>query len=62
MKTLIVYTRDSYYKYEELYSKHIFEVKELRVLYVYTLSKITGEEVLVACFNTWDYFIIEEEY
>lgn len=61
MKTLIVYIKDSYYKFHELYKKHVYEITDVGLLKVYTLDPHTGEEVLEACFNQWTYFLIDEE-
>lgn len=60
MKTLIVYIKESYYKFPELYAKHVYSLGD-HMLHVFEVSKIDGEETLVASFRNWDYFIIEED-
>jgi hypothetical protein len=57
-KTLIVYTKDSHYKYFDLFHEHIHEVCDSDLL-IYKRNTTTGEESLIAYFKTWDYFIIE---
>jgi hypothetical protein len=60
MKTLIVYIKDSYYKFPGIFEKHIYTVDDL-LLDVYEISKVDGHESLVASFRNWDYFVIEED-
>ncbi len=57
-KTLIVYIKDSHYKYYDLFISHLYEVKENHVI-VYSRDPETGEERVKARFAIWDYFIIE---
>lgn len=61
MKTLIVYTKDSYYKYNDIYLLHCFHVNENNILTVTRRNLETGEEKDFACFKEWEYFRIEED-
>jgi hypothetical protein len=58
-KTLIIYIKDSHYKYYDLYSLHLFNVDGDGFLSVLARDPSTGEESSVACFRNWDYFIID---
>ena len=59
MKTLVVYIKDSYYKFEAIFDTHLYTL-EGSYLNVFQVSKIDGTETLVAVFRSWDYFIIEQ--
>lgn len=61
MKTLILHYDGSYHKFENIYDKLQFEIKEDKILYIYLRDPTSGEELLHACFKKWDYFIIEED-
>lgn len=58
-QTLLVYTRESCYKYFDLFSEHFYEVAECGDIIVYVRDKCTGDERVMARFKVWDYFIIE---
>ena len=58
MKTLTVYVGDNYFRYHELFSMHLYELKD--VLSIYRRCRDTGKEELIACFKSWDYLLIEE--
>jgi hypothetical protein len=60
MKTLIVYTKDSFYKYPDLFTLHCYEITEDKILKVSRRDLTTGEERENAVFKEWDYFVIEE--
>lgn len=60
MKTLIVYVKDSYYKFEDLYHKHLYVIDN-GILYLYVRNEIDGSETVIASFRTWDYFLIDED-
>ena len=60
-KTLIIYVQDSYYKYFDLFNQHLYEIDDKKVLTVYNRDLRTGEEMVKAKFNVWNYFIIEED-
>ena len=57
-KTLIVYIKDSHYKFYDLFNERVYTVEDGDII-VYRINEITGEESIVARFKTWDYFIIE---
>ena len=59
MKTLIIYTKDSHYKFHNLYEKYFYEFSPESMLCIYEKEICTGQENLVATFNNWDYFLIE---
>ena len=61
MKKMTVYANSSVYVFEELYTKHRFEMTESKQLIITNKDPVTGSESIYACFNTWDYFILEEE-
>lgn len=61
MKTLVVYHKDSYYKFDDLYKRHVFELGACSILKVFEVDKITGEDRMVACFKEWCYFLIDEQ-
>lgn len=61
MKKMTVYTNSSVYVYEEVYTKHLFEMTDSKQLIITKRDSVTGRESIYACFNTWDYFILEEE-
>lgn len=58
-RTLLIYTGDSCYKYFDIFSEHLYIVDEGGDIIVYSRNLSTGDEVLIARFKTWDYFIIE---
>ena len=60
MKTLILHHHDSYHKFEGIFSRYVFEIKE-DAFYIYLRHPDSGEESICACFNDWDYFLIEAE-
>ena len=57
-KELIVYVKDSYYKYQQLFVDFLYEINVEGHFCVYERLKTSGEEKLVACFRNWDYFLI----
>lgn len=61
MKTIIVYIKDSCYKYPNIYEEYFFSVTDFYHLEIYKRNKFTGDESLVATFRNWDYFVIEED-
>lgn len=61
MKTLVVYYGDSFYKYENLFNDYIYELVESTLLKIYSLDPHSGQETLIACFNKWDYFLIQDD-
>ena len=61
MKTLVVYVKDSYYRYPELYVDFLFYADKGGDLIIYSRDTSSGEEKVCARFKTWDYFIIDEE-
>ena len=60
MKTLILYHNESYQKYPEIYVSYTFEIDQKGLLKIFKISKLSGEAKLIACYNNWDYFRIEE--
>lgn len=61
MKTIIIYIKDSFYKYAGIYEDFQFNIDDLYHLEIFKRNKFTGEEFLVATFRNWDYFKIEED-
>ena len=61
MKKMTVYTNSSIHVYEEIYIKHLFEITDSNQLIINKRDQVTGSEIIYACFNTWDYFILDEE-
>jgi len=61
MKILTVYEKNSFYRYQDVYVSHEFEITDQNNLIVYKRDDITGESNLLAHFKNWDYFTIEEE-
>ncbi len=61
MKTLVVHYNGSYHKFEDLYEKYTFEIKEDRMLYIELMDRISGKDLTHAVFKKWDYFLIEED-
>ena len=59
MKTLKVYTSTSHQVYSRLYEEHLYEIDKDNLLTIIKRNTSTGEEVLIACFRNWEYFIIE---
>jgi len=57
-RTLIVYVNDSHYKYYNLFVDHLYEISDSNLI-VYSRDSSSGEEKTIACFRTWDYFIID---
>lgn len=57
---LTVYLKDSFFKFEELYQKHNYSVKE-GLLSITSINPYTGEEQDKALFANWDYILIEGE-
>ena len=58
-KTLIVYHKDSYNKYYDLYSHHLYDVMDCGDLLIMKICQSSGEETIIARFHAWDHFIIE---
>lgn len=58
-KTLIVYVKDSYYKYHRLFVDYLYEIDENNILTIYSRNSLTGEEIENARFRNWDYLIID---
>ncbi len=58
---LIVYIKDSFYKFHRLWSEHTYELADNQQLTIYSISRISGEAKEKAIFRNWDYFIIERE-
>lgn len=61
MKNLCIYHKESYQKYNQLYTSYTFEIDETLILQIFKLSKTTGEPQLIACYKEWDYFMIDED-
>jgi hypothetical protein len=61
MKKMTVYANSSVYVFEEVYTKYIFEMNDSKQLIITNRDPVTGMESIYACFNTWDYFMLEEE-
>ena len=60
MKQLIVYAADSYFKYQQVYERILYEVCGDQILRVHERDGITGEEREIAVFKNWDYLQVEE--
>lgn len=60
-KTLVIYVRESYYKYYRLFVEHLYEIDENNILTVYTRNTRTGHEAERAKFRNWDYLIIDSD-
>jgi len=58
---MTIYTNSSVYVYEEIYLKYMFEMTDENQLVITKRNDVTGSESIHACFNTWDYFILDEE-
>jgi len=58
-RTLIIYQKDSYYRYYDLYLDNLYEIDSNNNLKIYNRCRTSGKETLRACFKTWDYFVIE---
>ena len=61
MKLLVLHYKDSYYKFDRIYDRHLFEVSKEGHFLVHQRNSISGDEKLVAWFKDWDYFVIEED-
>jgi len=60
MKTLKVYTKESFFTYDNLYVNYQFERKENDVLVIFKVDNISGDESICAVFRQWEYLEIEE--
>lgn len=64
MKTLIVYIKDSVFKYPNLFEAFSYELNETSG--ILTIIKQTREGQYVesdhAVFKSWDYYLIEEDH
>ena len=60
MKRLVVYHSGSIDKFQPLYDTITYSLEE-ELLVVRERDRFTGEEVLIAAFKEWDYFIIEND-
>ena len=58
---LIVYVKDSFYKFHRLWNEHTYELAANQQLTIYSISRISGEAKEKAIFRTWDYIIIDRE-
>lgn len=58
-RTLLIYTKDSCYKYFDLFADHLYVVDEDGDIIVYSRDVCTGDESLIARFRNWDYFLVE---
>ncbi len=61
MKTLSIYHKESYQKYNEIYRGYTFEIDDNAILRIFQISNTTGEPKLIACYKEWDYFRIDED-
>ena len=61
MKTLTLHYNGSYHKFESLYHKYEFEIKEDGMFYIYLRDDHEAKDQTYAVFKKWDYFLIEEE-
>lgn len=61
MKTLIVYSTNSVFKYPRLYEEFMYNIADNKALIIYKRNPINGEEDEASVFMKWDYFLIEEE-
>lgn len=59
MKTVIVYVKDSVYKYPGLHEYYTYFIDGDQSLTVYERNIVSGEETECAIFRNWDYFLIE---
>jgi len=59
-KKLIVYLKDSCYKYSPLFSRFLYQVDEKGYLFVWYRDSLSGKETDAACFKEWDYYFVEE--
>jgi|TARA_R100000501_G_C2611056_1_gene105657 hypothetical protein len=60
-KSIVVYYKDSYYRYDGIFIDCMYQVQESGDLVVYHRDRVTGDETVAAWFRKWDYFLIEEE-
>jgi hypothetical protein len=61
MKKMTIYTNSSVHVYEDIYIKYLFEMTDKNQLIITRRDGVTGMENIHACFNSWDYFLLEEE-
>ena len=63
MKTLIVYTKDSIFKYPNLFQDFSYEIDQYGLLRIIKqIRESQYEESEHAVFKNWDYCLIEEGY
>ena len=61
MKTLTIYSKDSFYKYPGIFEDYTYLCNEKNMLMVYERDRITGDETTHAVFKEWDYYLIEKD-
>ena len=59
MRILTVYIKDSHYRYPGLFEDFIYAYA-YGPLEIYERDKITGDEILIAAFKSWDYLIVDK--
>lgn len=60
MKTLIVYVKDSYFKFQDVRKDYEYFI-DGGILNVMKRNPITGGSTEHMIFNSWDYYLVEEE-
>jgi len=61
MKTLVIFYKDSFWKFEEVPIKFLFTINDRGYLEIFKRNPNTGEESIHAAFQKWDYFLIEND-
>lgn len=59
-QTIIVYAKDSVFKFKGLFVKYLWEIDERGCLMIMERGD-QGVESIVSYFRNWDYFTIERE-
>ena len=61
MKTLIVYAKESVFKYPYLFEDFTYICDDDKLLRVFFRDRDNGHEMEHAVFNDWDYYVIEKD-
>ena len=61
MKTLVVYSKESFFRFPDLYKLYNYIYELDGALIVYTRCPSNGEEDEHAVFRNWDYYMIERD-